>query len=116
MALCAFCNAETKLYSNAIPICPKCDGQRLIDCFKTESRQAAEPTVQASSDGNSIGIQLTNYREECRLTIEQLAEAVDIDPRSVHRHMSGDAEPRIRHIAAYERAFSKALGRKVIVR
>jgi hypothetical protein len=40
MARCAFCNAETKLYANGTPICPKCDSERrLISAFKSEIEQ-----------------------------------------------------------------------------
>jgi hypothetical protein len=66
-------------------------------------------------DSESISVQLNRYREECRFTVEELAEAVSIEPRSVYRHLSGESEPRLRQIGAYERTFSDRLGKKVVI-
>jgi DNA-binding transcriptional ArsR family regulator len=63
----------------------------------------------------SIGAQLDRLREECRLTVEDLAAALDVDPRSVYRHLSGKSLPRRSHIGAYERLFSQKLERKVVL-
>jgi DNA-binding transcriptional regulator YiaG len=57
--------------------------------------------------------QIENLRSECRLTVEQLAEALDISPRSIHRHLSGKAIPRKSHIAEYERVFSEKLKKSI---
>jgi hypothetical protein len=44
MALCAFCNTETELYVNDIPICPKCDREnRLIREFEAEAQRDLSP-------------------------------------------------------------------------
>jgi predicted transcriptional regulator len=47
------------------------------------------------------------------LTIEKLADAVGISPRSVKRHLSGDAAPRPENLGAYEQVFSEKLKRQV---
>jgi len=62
---------------------------------------------------NFIGEQIRQFREECRLTNEDIADALGIDRRSVVRHISGDNKPSKRHIAAYEKVFSDKTGRTV---
>jgi protoheme ferro-lyase len=57
--------------------------------------------------------QLEALRTECRFTVEDLAEALDVAPRSIYRHLSGEAIPRTRQIAAYEKLFSKHLGKSI---
>lgn len=64
----------------------------------------------------SVGTQLNRLRDECRLTTEELAELIDIETRSVQRHLAGDSVPYDRHLRAYEREFSKLLNRKVVIR
>jgi hypothetical protein len=67
------------------------------------------------STPETIASQLSRLREESRLTLEQLAEQIGIDLRSVERHFAGKTEPRLKHIGAYERVFKKAIGRKVVI-
>ncbi|MGB2635016.1 MAG: helix-turn-helix transcriptional regulator, partial [Candidatus Acidiferrum sp.] len=57
-----------------------------------------------------IAKQIDRLREESRLTVEEVAEALDVDPRSVYRHLSGQANPRSRQIAAYEELCSDLTG------
>ncbi|MGA7343876.1 MAG: helix-turn-helix transcriptional regulator [Terracidiphilus sp.] len=71
----------------------------------------ARPAIPASSE--SIGEQIRQLREECLLTNEQLAEALDVDRRSVVRHISGDNRPSKQHIAKYQEIFSARLGKEV---
>lgn len=74
------------------------------------------PTAQYESHkAETIAEQIERLREECRLTIEELAEELRIESRSVYRHLSGQAIPRTGHIGAYERVFSERLGRKVLI-
>jgi hypothetical protein len=54
-------------------------------------------------------------RDECRLTTEELAEEVNLDARSVQRHIAGKTQPYARHLRAYEGLFSKLLERKVVI-
>lgn len=63
----------------------------------------------------TVGEQIERFREECRMSVEQLAEEVDIEARSVYRHLSGKVEPRLNHLGAYDRVFSKHLGRKIVI-
>lgn len=71
--------------------------------------------VTRKDEPESIADQLRRLREESRLTYEKLAEELRINSRSVERHLAGTATPRIGHIGAYERAFSVALKRKVVI-
>jgi hypothetical protein len=70
-------------------------------------------SVTPQPEAQAIEGQLDALRVECRLTVEDLAEALDIAPRSVYRHLSGEAIPRNRQIAAYENLFSKQLGKSI---
>ncbi len=58
--------------------------------------------------------QIKKLRDEARLTNEELADEINIEPRSLYRHLSG-TPPRARHIAAYEKFFSEKLARKVLL-
>src|SRR5208282_3489572 len=58
--------------------------------------------------------QLHSLREECRWTVEELANKTRLSVRSVHRHLAGKP-PLDRNITAYERAFSKQLKRQVVI-
>ena len=57
--------------------------------------------------------QIEALRDECRMTVEELAEGLGVTPRSAYRHLSGEATPRQKQVAAYEKLFSQKLGRKV---
>jgi DNA-binding transcriptional regulator YiaG len=63
----------------------------------------------------TVGQQIQRLRKESNLTVDQLAEKVGLDVRNVTRHISGKTKPRLSNLAAYERLFSEALGRKVTI-
>jgi DNA-binding transcriptional ArsR family regulator len=74
--------------------------------------------VEAKDDGpaepESLASQLNRLREECNITVEELAEALDVTPRSIYRHLD-DTPPRRKQIRAYEALFTKLLGRKIVM-
>lgn len=76
---------------------------------------AAQLGAEAPSPASekSLGKQIKQLREECRLTIEDLAAVLHVDRRSVVRHISGKNTPTKRHVAAYEKKFSESLGRAI---
>ena len=78
----------------------------------TPTDDEPEPARQATSSGHSIGAQIDVFRQELRMTVEELAEAIDIDPRSVYRHIAGTI-PRQKQIREYEKLFSEKLEKKV---
>ena len=50
------------------------------------------PTAQPERQkAETLGDQIDRLREECRLTVEELAENLNIESRSVYRHLSGEA-------------------------
>jgi DNA-binding transcriptional ArsR family regulator len=61
----------------------------------------------------TVGEQIRKLSDECRLTVEELAEAIEVSPRTVYRHLAGDAQPQPRHLAAYEKHFTARLRRPV---
>lgn len=74
-----------------------------------------EVSIPVVATADSVGSQLNRLKDECHLTAEELAEKIDIDPRSVQRHLAGTSVPHARHLRAYEKEFSKLLNRKVVV-
>lgn len=72
-----------------------------------ESKPAPVPHTEP------LNKQIEDLRIESRLTVEQLADEVNITPRSLYRHLSGKAKPRASQIAAYEKLFSSKLGKPV---
>ena len=75
----------------------------------------ASEDVSKSKDAESVGNQIGRLMDEARLTAEQIAAKLDVQPRSIYRHMADEARPRKGHLAAYERVFSQALDRKVVI-
>jgi DNA-binding transcriptional ArsR family regulator len=76
-------------------------------------RPISTPTKPPPRQGPKLSAVLEQLRIESRLTVEDLAEAIELQPRSVYRHLAGIAIPRPRHLAAYEWTFSKRLHREI---
>jgi ribosome-binding protein aMBF1 (putative translation factor) len=62
-----------------------------------------------------VAEQLKALKHEAHLSFEELAGRIGIDERSVRRHVTGKSVPHGRHLRAYEREFSKSLGRRVVI-
>jgi hypothetical protein len=77
---------------------------------------AEQPKSLSAPQDESVAIQLKELFEECRMTCEDVAEAIGIEPRSVYRHLSGEAVPRKRQLGGYEKLFSDKLKRQVRLR
>ena len=76
---------------------------------------SAPDSVSGSDSRNTVGDQIRRLREECRWTLPELAEEVNLDERTISRHESGESKPYARNISKYERVFSKRLSRKVLI-
>lgn len=63
-----------------------------------------------------VSEQLKKLRDECRMTIEEIAEEINVRPRSVSRHLSGEDVPRRKTLRAYESIFSKRTGRTIQIK
>ena len=81
----------------------------------TRSLSSQVPPPRGPTPVETIGAQIERLRLECRLTVEELAEVLGVEVRSVYRHRSGQSTPRPGHLAAYERLFSQRLERKVVL-
>lgn len=79
-----------------------------------EQTRRPEP-VQPSTPSETIAAQLQRLRIECNWTIEKLAEKTRFDEKTVKRHLSGRANPRLGNVAKYKIAFSKELKREVVI-
>jgi ribosome-binding protein aMBF1 (putative translation factor) len=77
---------------------------------------ASHPPVPAPSRAISIGDQLEQLRQDCNWSIEELAEAVKLDPTNVSRHLSGTSIPRPKNLRRYNSVFSKQLKKQVHIR
>jgi DNA-binding transcriptional ArsR family regulator len=75
---------------------------------------ATKPQSAQPESLESFASQIDALRAECRLTVEELAEAIDVKARSVYRHLKG-VVPRGKQLRAYEREFSQRLERKVVL-
>jgi ribosome-binding protein aMBF1 (putative translation factor) len=88
----------------------------LTEKEKNRLRQTdSQTTATAPEPVESIGAQINRLREQCRWTLERLAEAVEIDPTNVSRHLSDKSVPHLKNLGAYERVFSKALGKNIVI-
>jgi len=81
----------------------------------TRSRPSAAPSTPAKKP-DTLGSQINRLREECHLTEEELAEKIDIDIRSVQRHLAGETGTVCQIPQGYETEFSKLLNRQVVIR
>lgn len=86
---------------------------------ESERSPSKQPHVEKPESVNvpaeSVAAQIERLRDECRWTNEQLAEVAGLSTRQVARHVSGEATPYKRNIAAYERVFSKKLKKQVVI-
>lgn len=92
------------------------DVRRQKSNIAARAAKGKEPVIASSRNiRNGIATQIEALRAEARLTIEDLAHKVEVDPRSVQRHLAGHSQPYKRHLRAYERVFSKLLNRSVVI-
>jgi len=77
----------------------------------------SDSSVKPVGVGNmeTVGQQVNRFREDCRLTVEELAEQAGLDATTVGRHIRGEMKASLRSIGAYERVFSKILERKIVI-
>jgi hypothetical protein len=73
----------------------------------TETLEVPYPTIEE---------QIQTLRDECKWTIEILASKTGFDEKTVKRHLSGRAMPHLRNLSVYQRVFSKALKREVVIK
>jgi hypothetical protein len=86
------------------------------DAQRRKRRRKRRRKSRRSNQEATIASQISQLRLECRWTEEKLAEKTGLDVRTVRRHLSGEAVPRLNNLAIYETAFSKELKRKVLVK
>lgn len=75
----------------------------------------SRPTASDFRPTETIAEQIERFRRECNLSVDALANEIGVEPRSVYRHLAG-VQPRLAHIGAYERGFSKLLKRDVVIK
>jgi hypothetical protein len=60
-----------------------------------------------------LATELARLLIEARHTPESIADIVDINWRTVYRHKKGELQPSLKNVAAYEKALTKLLNRKI---
>jgi len=91
--------------------------ERKVAAIRAEGRPTPQGSAAQSEQApETVSTQISRLREECHLTEEELAEKIDMDIRSVQRHLAGKVVPYARHLRIYERVFSKILNRQIVIR
>jgi ribosome-binding protein aMBF1 (putative translation factor) len=83
---------------------------------KPASRQNSATVAFPAKVKETIGAQIKRLRVECDLTEEDLAEVMELDIRSVQRHLASETAPRALTLRKYEKAFSKLLNKQIVIR
>jgi DNA-binding XRE family transcriptional regulator len=76
---------------------------------------SGDPADDARMDRPPIAYAIDQYRMDCGLTIDELAEAVELDRSVVASHTTGAKTPRLKALKAYAKVFSEKLERAVPV-
>ena len=63
----------------------------------------------------SIGQQIEALRQDCRWSLEKLAEMIGKHESTVKRHIAGKMEPTLKTLGVYEKVFSKQLGKQILI-
>jgi hypothetical protein len=81
------------------------------------NRSLINPSVpQPTPKQETIGEQIDRLRRECDdMTVEELAEKVELDPTNVSRHIRDKSKPTHRNRRQYQRVFSNILNRKIVI-
>ena len=82
---------------------------------RPSSGDVAASVVPAVTGPPSVAAQLERLRVESDITQEWLAELVNLDIRTVQRHLSGATTPNSRLLYRYNAAFSNLLNRQVVI-
>jgi hypothetical protein len=78
------------------------------ECLPSELPEQAVPSKAA------LGSQIRALREECRMTLEELADAVRVSARNVRRHEDGTTKHlRPGNLKEYEKVFTARLKRPI---
>jgi len=85
-----------------------------LDIPATNPPAAAAPALPPAT-AETVAAQIDRLRQECHLSAEELAEEVEMDARSVRRHLAGDTVPHPRGLRVYQKVFSKLLNRQVVI-
>jgi len=92
----------------------KCILDRAAHWVNEGNKRLVSLRVTAPIQAMTIGKRLRELRERCRMTIEEVAEAVEVSARTVERHESGNIPSiRSKNLLAYEKLFSKRLGKEI---
>jgi hypothetical protein len=91
--------------------------QTAAEYVKTRQWKLPKQTgeLQSRNGHRPISEQIEALRKECQVTLDKLAEEIDVDVRTVRRHLRGQSIPYDRHLWAYEKVFSKLQNRKAII-
>jgi hypothetical protein len=98
-------------------LCARLEAKALWDEIHASQNAGAGPTQAiASRTSESVSQQIENFIALTELTTEKFAEEIDLDPRTVRRHISGETIPLGRLIARYNRVLSRLLKIEVVIK
>jgi hypothetical protein len=87
-----------------------------IDKNRSSPQPSSESVTPPIAPTETIASQIQRLRIECGLTEEQLAEEINLDIRTVQRHLASDSIPRALVLRKYEKVFSKLLNKNIVIR
>jgi hypothetical protein len=110
----------SRLFEASAEYCRERESEALQTEFAEERDTARGDKTKASElapcSAESVGRQINRYREDCRMTIEDLGENIGLDARTVQRHVADACIPFARNLTAYERVFSKLLNKEIVIK
>jgi DNA-binding XRE family transcriptional regulator len=83
--------------------------------FAAAPKRAAKVIPPEAPKTPSVAEQIKQLRKECKWTIPRLAAKVGLDETTVKRHLSGKQTPHFSNVICYQKAFSQALKREIVI-
>jgi hypothetical protein len=83
---------------------------------KLQAREDESNASEVVDSGESLGHQINQLRKESRMTVEELADRMKFNARTVQHHIADTRRPLGRNLRGYERIFSKSLQRKIVIK
>lgn len=79
--------------------------------------QSFKPPSETVADiQESVSSQIDRLREQCRWTVEHLAERIGRAPSTVNRHIAGRMIPNLSTLGAYEKVFSNHMKTQIFIK
>lgn len=109
-----------KLPRHSTDYCKILESEALQREFDGKHDSGAKPVAlreqtSPKAANETLGQQIHRLRRECNWTIERLATKAGLDETTVKRHLSGKQVPHPSTVIRYQRAFSQALRKEIVI-